>query len=1576
MLRRRGRWSLTTATVLLLLSVLSPVVAFAEHERAANGEGDWTPLVERKPVKIRHHNPWVCTNPPTTNLGPPHFATGEGPCEWPGAYPYVYQGVTLGTSARRDGLVVTSCTLDAGEPVDCGHDPNNNGQWEFAGSGHAIHKANVTLIFGHLCPTSAGGQGFTGGKYTTDGHKVSGPGPETCGTWVPGTPTVSISGVTVTEGGRAVLSITSSGGSAGSVEYRTVNGTAQAGEDFSDPGSASVPIPASGTASVSVDTTNDTEVEGTETFTVVLSNPSGVDIGTGTATVTITDNDNLGTVNITGATVTEGGNAVVEVKLSGGNVTGTVNYGTTNGSARAPSDYTTTTGTLTFTPTALSPQVIVPTNDDDDDEGTETFTVRLFNASNVSIGTAEATVHILDDDDPDPPQRCQAGQHAHNPVFSSGYHPVGLKNTDPHRIAHGGGSATGCFGDHPATAIQQVQPVLPVQTGCNAPSTRLRALSATAGTYSLSGFSPTTYSYSLAVIGVRYVQVSATAADSGASVSIYGGNAYPGSASRRILSYNSFSVKVTNSGQSCTYRVEMSYEAAPLTECPSMSGQELVNGVCVPACSADFIPQFDNDGQVTGCIPLGDCPFEMYGTTAADVASRGRFWFWPRWLDGPQDFSPVAVGESGTLTRRVAKCANIWNFDPFGASPGGVPDSCIWRETNIGLSDGDCLRFSISVEAVVPEVEDTNNRWSYTVSGCGYNASADRVASTSNPWMPDDRNCYSADGQWGTGFCWMLCGGTQPTGIDTGDWTVTLGNLTEPRGGIFGDPYVDVPLEVEVTDWGDVSHLQIRVEVGAHQLVTSYDDRLVASFARARNCGSRCNYTSRTVTVPRMSGPIPADDVIEVNISEVDDLPIIRTYWRGAYRRDNQQRVQILRSQLLANDACPVGTDCTDPYQWPIQIVDDDARRCSLDGPGSSSMVETEQGVVGCDELNEVLDPPDADDPPAALYWPQLWAVGEDRFSYRTYGGDATVTVRFTDTVPVVPAVVAATDTGERLQEAIFRRTASNYVCIRYRAGWMGYPTCAESAWRYTFARDDSTITDQHYHSGVVAPPTPEDADGDYAGRLFLDGGITSNDVDGRAAMSAEWLPGGVERYVVKLLGIDIAPGSDSGMHSRAPACTSYREEWVQTGSYVNHGYYRRICTGYEATDGVVQAAWRSSAGGHSGFSTSCISSTSVVSAAYGSPITRYIPVEGRSECTTPRDTFACTFTLMDGEICYSAMRRIAEPVEARLPYLDCDQRYLYYLDDTRKAEAAGRSVDDYCTTGTVILYLGSAPSEVNLTSSHYSTNEGTPLRFDIQLSEAALTDAVVDYTVTDITAVSGQDYSTPSGRVTVHAGDTTASIYVVTTQDSVYEADETLQVVLTAATGAQLGPVAIAVGTIINDDSLPVVGFVRDVSASEDNSVAISPPRDVTGDGIPDTAYVYGESARFIVRLAGNSAQPVSVTYTIADGTATGVASCPSYPGNTAEDYRQTSNTLTFAPGETSKTVTIRFCPDDQTEPDETFTVTLSNPVGATLGTDTATGTITDDDSPTQPVCHPWQDLEIDDDTGIGSCVNRPFLS
>ncbi|MCR6489200.1 VWA domain-containing protein [Amycolatopsis sp. OK19-0408] len=92
---------------------------------------------------------------------------------------------------------------------------------------------------------------------------------------------------------------------------------------------------------------------------------------------------------------------------------------------------------------------------------------------------------------------------------------------------------------------------------------------------------------------------------------------------------------------------------------------------------------------------------------------------------------------------------------------------------------------------------------------------------------------------------------------------------------------------------------------------------------------------------------------------------------------------------------------------------------------------------------------------------------------------------------------------------------------------------------------------------------------------------------------------------------------------------------------------------------------------------------------------------------------------------------------------------------------------------------------------------------------------------------------------------------------------------------------------------------------------------------------------ATFTVSLLGGaSPNSVSVHYATANGTATAPA-----------DYAATSGDVTFAPGETSRPVTVLVNPDTVDEPDETFTVTLSAPVGAGLVDPTGVGTIVDDD-------------------------------
>ena len=89
-----------------------------------------------------------------------------------------------------------------------------------------------------------------------------------------------------------------------------------------------------------------------------------------------------------------------------------------------------------------------------------------------------------------------------------------------------------------------------------------------------------------------------------------------------------------------------------------------------------------------------------------------------------------------------------------------------------------------------------------------------------------------------------------------------------------------------------------------------------------------------------------------------------------------------------------------------------------------------------------------------------------------------------------------------------------------------------------------------------------------------------------------------------------------------------------------------------------------------------------------------------------------------------------------------------------------------------------------------------------------------------------------------------------------------------------------------------------------------------------------------FAVTLSRAASGPVTVDYATADGTATA-----------GEDYAAASGSLSFAAGETRKTVTVAIHDDAIDEGQETFTLKLSNPAGAAIQDGEATGTIDNDD-------------------------------
>ena len=147
-------------------------------------------------------------------------------------------------------------------------------------------------------------------------------------------------------------------------------------------------------------------------------------------------------------------------------------------------------------------------------------------------------------------------------------------------------------------------------------------------------------------------------------------------------------------------------------------------------------------------------------------------------------------------------------------------------------------------------------------------------------------------------------------------------------------------------------------------------------------------------------------------------------------------------------------------------------------------------------------------------------------------------------------------------------------------------------------------------------------------------------------------------------------------------------------------------------------------------------------------------------------------------------------------------------------------------------------------------------------------------------------------------------------------EGNETFKINLSSPTGATIAD-GTAIGTIIDDDgaaALPALS-IADLSVAEGNG---------------DHAHFM-----FVVTLDKAATGPVTVAYSTANGTATA-----------GSDYVASNGTLTFAAGETSKTVHVDISGDTVFEGNETFAVTLSNASGATLADATAVGTIVNDDS------------------------------
>jgi hypothetical protein len=205
---------------------------------------------------------------------------------------------------------------------------------------------------------------------------------------------------------------------------------------------------------------------------------------------------------------------------------------------------------------------------------------------------------------------------------------------------------------------------------------------------------------------------------------------------------------------------------------------------------------------------------------------------------------------------------------------------------------------------------------------------------------------------------------------------------------------------------------------------------------------------------------------------------------------------------------------------------------------------------------------------------------------------------------------------------------------------------------------------------------------------------------------------------------------------------------------------------------------------------------------------------------------------------------------------------------------------------------------------------------FTVTLSAASGLPITVTYATAGDTAAQPADYTATAGTLSFDPGETEKTVTVTVSGDTIDEgASEQFFLNFSDVVNGQL-PDTQAVGTITDDDDPP--------------TLTLADPTVAEGDGGSTTA-------AFTVTLSNASSSAITVNYATADDTAVQPA-----------DYTATSGTLSFAPLETTKTISVTINGDTLDEgAAEQFFLNFSDVVNGQLPDTQAVGTITDDDDP-----------------------------
>lgn len=228
---------------------------------------------------------------------------------------------------------------------------------------------------------------------------------------------------------------------------------------------------------------------------------------------------------------------------------------------------------------------------------------------------------------------------------------------------------------------------------------------------------------------------------------------------------------------------------------------------------------------------------------------------------------------------------------------------------------------------------------------------------------------------------------------------------------------------------------------------------------------------------------------------------------------------------------------------------------------------------------------------------------------------------------------------------------------------------------------------------------------------------------------------------------------------------------------------------------------------------------------------------------------------------------------------------------------------------------VAGSPGTFQFSAATYTVSEAGPAVSLTVTRTGGTVPATIDYTSTNGTAIAGNDFTAAGGTLSFAGADTSKTIVLPIANDVLDEDDETFSVTLSNAGGATIGAPSTATVTIDDDEAAPALS-ISDPNVAEGNSGTTT--------------------LLFDVALSAASGRQVTVDYATADQTA-----------SAGSDYGARFGTLTFAPGETLKTIAVTVNGDGTAEANETMRVLLTSPSHASIADAQGIGTIDNDDGP-----------------------------